>query len=129
MGIERKLESLLQSEGLDLTPAHANVMMVLFETRRPMTARQLAENLQLSQVTVGRFVQALEKKGWLSRVRDVDDRRNLILTPTDKAREAFSRCVRVSNALLDDAFGCFDKGEMESMVRVTRKIRDNLVDS
>src|SRR5690606_18854916 len=58
--IEQRLSVLFEAEGLsDVTPAQANALMILFQERRPLTARVLAGHMALSEVTVGRFVRAL----------------------------------------------------------------------
>ena len=61
-------------EGLaDVTPQQAAVLMVLFQARRPLTARELAEHQGVSQPTVGRFIKALEQQGWVTRDADPND--------------------------------------------------------
>ncbi|MEX1367675.1 MAG: MarR family transcriptional regulator [Nannocystaceae bacterium] len=63
--------TLFTQQGLaDITPAQAALLMVLFEARRPLTARELAEHQGLSQPTIGRFVRALLTQGWVSGVVD-----------------------------------------------------------
>lgn len=123
---ERRIAELLAAEDLDVTPAQANVLMALIQHRAPMTARQLAADLELSDVTVGRFVRTLEKRGWLARRRDPDDARAILVEPTARAREALPGFIRVSNALADQAFGGFERATVEEMGRVTRRIRENL---
>ncbi|HLT36664.1 MAG TPA: hypothetical protein VK034_10265, partial [Enhygromyxa sp.] len=62
--MERRIQQLLEHENLrDVTPAQANAMMILFQEKAPMTARNLARQMNLSEVTVGRFVRSLENAG------------------------------------------------------------------
>lgn len=123
---ERRVEGLLTGEGLDVTPAQANVLMILIAARRPLTARLLADDMQLSQVTVGRFLKALERGGWVSRERDPADARAILVQPTARAREALPRFIRVSNSMLDLAFAGFEREQIAAMAEVTRVVRDNL---
>lgn len=59
--LERKVADMFKAAGLrDVTPAQAGVLIHLFQERAPLTARQLAGMMALSEVTVGRFVRALE---------------------------------------------------------------------
>lgn len=124
---ERLVEELLRRAELEgITPAQANALMVLVNARRPLTAAQLARELALSEVTVGRFVRAMESSGWIERTRNPEDSRALLLSPTAKAREALPRYIRVSNALLDQVFAGFEPTEIEAMVHALTRIRTNL---
>jgi DNA-binding MarR family transcriptional regulator len=103
--VERNVEQWLVEAGLDaVTPAQANALLVLFDARQPLRQAQLARALSLSEVTVGRFVKALEEGGWVERDRDPDDSRAYRISPTRKARDALPRFIAVSNRVLDTAF-------------------------
>lgn len=124
---ERRVELWLAEEGLDaITPAQANALLVLFDARAPMRQAELARALSLSEVTVGRFVRALEEAGWVERARDPADSRAYQLVPTPKAREALPRFIAVSNRLLDRAFDGLDPVAIERVVRCIAAIRGNL---
>ncbi len=123
---ERRVERLLAEEGLDVTPAQANVLMILIARKQPMTARQLADDMELSQVTVGRFLKALERGDWVSRDRDPQDARAILVRPTQKALQALPRFLRVSNDTLDHAFAGFDKEQIREMARIISVVRGNL---
>ncbi len=118
---------LVAAEGLgDVTSAQANALMVLFQARAPITARRLADTLAVSEVTVARFVRALEENGWVARTPDPDDRRAMLLVPTSKAKAALPRFAAVSNQILDAAFAGFDRAGIEALGRVVARVRDNL---
>jgi len=123
---ERRLDELLREMDLQVTPAQANVLMILIAEKRPMTARQLAADMEVSEVTVGRFLKALERGDWISRDRDPDDARAILVRPTTAARAALPRFVRVSNAMLDVAFAGFDRDAVAQIVSMTRQVRVNL---
>ncbi len=124
---ERLVEgALARAELTDITPAQANALMVLVNARQPLTAAQLARELALSEVTVGRFVRAMEEAGWIERTRDPGDSRALLLVPTMRAREALPRYIRVSNELLDAAIAGFDRAEIERIAGILAQLRANL---
>lgn len=126
--MERRIQLLLEQERLrDVTPAQANAMMILFQEKAPMTARQLAGEMNLSEVTVGRFVRALESAGWVTRTADPKDTRAILIRPSKKAYRAFSRFLNVSNALLDTAFAGFTKKEVEVLGKLVERVRMNVV--
>ena len=124
--MERRVQRLLEHERLrDVTPAQANAMMILFQEKAPLTARQLARQMNLSEVTVGRFVRALEGAGWVTREADPRDTRAILIRPSKKAYRAFPRFLEVSNALLDVAFAGFTKKEVEALGRLVERVRLN----
>lgn len=123
---ERRVGELLAAEGLEVTPAQANVLLILIQKRVPLTARQLAAEMALSEVTVGRFVRALEEAGWLERERDPSDSRAILVQPTARARSALPRFIAVSNALQDVAFAGFDRAKIEAIAHTAARVRRNL---
>lgn len=125
--LERCIGTLFAREGLsDVTPQQAAILMVLFEARRPLTARELAEHQGLSQPTIGRFVRALEERDWVTREGDPDDGRAILIRPTPKARRFFPRFVAVSNALLDMAFDDATETTVRRVAGMTRRLREKL---
>ena len=123
---ERLAGERLEAAKLEVTSAQANAMLALFQARRPMTARQLAEALGVTEVTVARFVKALEAGAWVARVPDPSDARAMLLSPTKKARDALPRFIAVSNAMLDAAFAGFERAELDALAAVVERIRANL---
>jgi len=125
--LERRIAALFAREGLaDVTPQQAAVLMVLFQARRPLTARDLAEHQGLSQPTVGRFVKALAEQGWVTREADPADARAILIRPTRKAQRALPRFIAVSNAMLDAAFEDVSEAAVRRIARATARLRENL---
>ena len=103
--IDRRVAQLFEEVGLqEVTPAQATVLQTLVTARKPLTARQVAHHLALSEVTVGRFVRSLEANGWLKRERDPSDSRAMLLKPTERTYRELPHFLVVSNGLLDEAF-------------------------
>jgi DNA-binding MarR family transcriptional regulator len=126
--MERRVQQLLEHEKLrDVTPAQANAMMILFQEKAPMTARNIARQMNLSEVTVGRFVRSLESAGWVQRESDPKDTRAILVRPSKKAYRALPRFLKVSNALLDCAFKGFSKQEVETLGQLVERVRMNVV--
>ncbi len=125
--LERSIAGLFDEQGLDdVTPAQANALMILFQAKEPLHARELATRMELSEVTVGRFVRALEQEGWIRRQADPDDSRAMLIRPTAKAYRTLPRFIEVSNALLDRAFAGFSRAETHRIGRVAERVRENL---
>jgi DNA-binding MarR family transcriptional regulator len=125
--IERRVTELLAQARLhEVTPAQANVLMLLFQAKAPMTARELAEQMALSEVTVGRFVKALTAAGWTDRRADPADSRRQLVSPTKKAYRALPRFITVSNTLLDEAFAGLSPAQVSRIAAATERLRRNI---
>ena len=124
--MERRIASMFAREGLDMTPAQANVLVLLFHRRDAMTAAQLANELSVSQATVTRFVQSLESRGWIARQKDPEDARALLMTLTPKAYEQLPSMIRLSNRMLDEAFEGLEPHDVGKLAEWIAKIRHNL---
>jgi len=126
-GMERRVQTLFEEEGIEnLTPAQGNVLMVLFHQRKATRAKKLAQALSVSEVTMGRFVHALEASGWIERKRDPDDARAWLVTPTPQAYRTLTPLIKVSNRMMDEAFKDFHPDEIELFHAQTRRVVENL---
>ena len=126
--LERRVAAMFEADGLtDVTPQQANVLMVLFQERRALTARALASAMAVSEQTMGRFIRALEDARWVTRTPDPDDGRAMLVSPTPKAYETLPRFIRVSNALLDVTFDGFDVETVKMVAEATERILSNVV--
>lgn len=120
-------EAMLAAEGLEgITPAQSAALMVLFQAKRPLSGKEVADELGVSPVTAGRFLRTLEEAGWVGRDRSADDARAVLVQPTERAYAALPRFIRVSNGLLDVAFAGFDARDMAELVGAIRRVQANL---
>lgn len=125
--IDRRVAQLFEEVGLrDVTPAQATVLQALVTAREPLTARQVAQHLALSEVTVGRFVRSLEANGWLKRERDPADSRAMLLRPTDRTYQELPRFLLVSNGLLDEAFAGLSPSTITALGVQLSQVQNNL---
>ncbi|MFG1706550.1 MarR family winged helix-turn-helix transcriptional regulator [Nonomuraea sp. M3C6] len=74
------------SEALGLNRTDARCVAYLI-TRGPMASGELAELAGLTPGALTVAVDRLEKAGFAERVRDLADRRRVLIRPTDKARD------------------------------------------
>lgn len=125
--ILRRSAQLLEAEGIaGITPARANALIVLFNARRPINARELARELAISEVTVSRFLRKMEEDGWIERTPDPSDGRSMLIRPTRTARELFPRLVGVCNSVLDDIFGGLDLPAQRHLADMVQAVQDSL---
>ena len=123
---DQQVKALFCEHGLEITPQQSRVLMILFEAREPLTARELAGRMGLAEPTMARFVKALEQGGWLTRARDPQDQRCWQLIPTAQARAALPRFIAVSNAVMDRLFSDLDAAEVADLAARVSALRAKL---
>ncbi len=94
--ITRKYKPAL--DRLDLTYTQYIVMMVLWEEKQ-VNEKFLCETLFLKSNTVTPLLQKLEAKGYIEKVRDKDDERNLVITLTEAGERLRDEAVCVPEAI------------------------------
>ncbi|MCH4193209.1 MAG: MarR family transcriptional regulator [Butyrivibrio sp.] len=71
----------------DLSPAEMLVLHRLC-THGECSQEEIAAHMMIDKAAITRTVQALEKKGWLTRQKNESDKRMIILKPLQKAYDA-----------------------------------------
>ena len=71
----------------DLTNRQMAIFLTVAQLKGPHTVRGLAAALNLSKPVITRALNKLSELGYLRRQRDLTDRRNVIIAPTDKGAQ------------------------------------------
>lgn len=71
----------------DLTNRQMAIFLTVVQKSGPHTVRGLAAALNLSKPVITRALNKLSELGYLRRQRDLTDRRNVIIAPTDKGAQ------------------------------------------
>jgi len=94
----------VQSGQPDLTNRQMALMLVVYLTQGPHTVRGLAHALGVSKPVITRALNTLGSLGYLRRVRDEADRRNVFVAKTRTGQEfleSFERNIEQENAAQD----------------------------
>jgi len=95
-------------------------LLDILDTEGPMPAGKLADINRLSRPAMSAALDRLEKAGYARRVRDAEDRRQVLVEPTQKmhdvAAEIWGPMAEVGNR----AFGSYSVTELEIVVRFMR---------
>lgn len=125
--IEARALALLENAGIEgMTMAQATALLVLVQERTPITATRLAGLLNVSTVTVGRFVRSLEHNGWLDRRPDPNDARAMLIAPTKQTHDALEVFVAVTEQIMSEAYRGFVQRDIENVLVHLAEIRKNL---
>lgn len=85
---------------LDLTYTQYITMMVLWEEER-INLKDIGERLYLDSGTLTPLLKKLESKGFITRERDPEDERNLMITITQKGRKLQKEAIIIPQKLLE----------------------------
>jgi DNA-binding MarR family transcriptional regulator len=86
--------------------------------RKPLRVKELADAVVLSPTAMSRFVDRVEKAGYLRREPDPDDRRALQVTITDEGRRLLRRMWPIYSRGIAEHFGSQDDGFRAALERM-----------
>lgn len=91
-----------------------------------ITQRVLADHSDTDQMTLGKILERLEAKGFVSREPDPHDSRAKIVRLTAAARDVAAASDTVSDAMYAQAMAGVDPADSEALVATLRQISANL---
>jgi len=109
----------------DLSPPHAFLVRVVLSTPG-ILPREIAEKLSLSRSTVTRFLDSLEKKGFLERKTTGTDGREIQVFPTLQAMEIHDGLIKTREELMGKMESLFGEKEILETVDKLREVRKKL---
>ncbi|EDT03378.1 MarR family winged helix-turn-helix transcriptional regulator [Burkholderia ambifaria] len=111
-------------EELGITGTQAS-MLFMIAVGKCSTAAELAREYGIDASAVTRLLDRVEKRGLLSRVRSIEDRRVVRLELTDEGRELAERLPPVFRSVLDELLGGFTPEEVGFLKSMLRRILSN----
>jgi len=109
--------------GLSLAQFHA---LAILADEEPLPAMNVAHRLQLAGPTASRIIEALERKGFVVKDRDPQDRRLIWLHLTDAGRSARERQHGILEAWFRDLADAIDPAVQEAGIRWLARLADTL---
>jgi len=102
------------------------LVLSLLHRRPGVSQSELAEMLEVERATAGRMIDRLERKHWLVRRPDRDDRRINRLYLTEDAKDVQAEMGRIAAELLDDAMASLTEGEREALAEMMERMKAQL---
>ncbi|MEY9940129.1 MarR family winged helix-turn-helix transcriptional regulator [Streptacidiphilus sp. MAP5-3] len=96
------------------------LILLNLKIRRPGTQRELAQAVGLREATLTHHLNALDKRGLISRHRDPDNRRIHVVSLTEEGEAAFLRMREVATAFderLNDGLTDLERGLLADLLR------------
>jgi MarR family transcriptional regulator for hemolysin len=100
--------------------------MYRIERAPGLSQTQLAEDLDLEPIAVGRVVDRLVRAGLVERRADPEDRRRWNLFPLEGAVEVLGALYRVGAALHEELLASVPRPDLDTTLRVLAKVRETL---
>jgi len=124
--MRREFDRRLREAGIRLTRAQ---WMILYHVARAegRTQSDLAEELELERMTIGRHAARLEAEGWLERRSDTEDARIFRLHLRAKAQRMLTRLEPVVDRLRRDYLAGIDSQRRDALFHDLLQVRANLL--
>ena len=97
--ILRKYQPFL--EKLDLTYTQYIVMMVMWE-KKTVNEKELCESLHLKTNTIAPLIKRLKEKEYITISKDKEDKRNLVITLTNKGEALKEKAVDIPPSIAEE---------------------------
>jgi DNA-binding MarR family transcriptional regulator len=110
---------------LGLTRAQWSAMFHLARCEG-INQRTLAGTLEIEPITLTRLIDRLEKKGWVERREDTNDRRAYLLHLTDRARPVMEELRALAAGTRQEALRGVSADEQARLARALTTIKTNL---
>jgi DNA-binding MarR family transcriptional regulator len=109
----------------DISPEQWSLIFRVVENEG-LTQKELSDTTYKDQANITRSIDRLEKKGFLNRVSNSNDRRIINLFPTQKAKELVEKIVPISNEYNKQLSQGLSKNESEELLRLLNIIYKNV---
>lgn len=98
------------------------VLRAIKSLQDPITPTAVAEWLSRETGSITLMVDRMEKENLVSRVWDLDDRRSLRLSITEKGKKIFRQGRRHQRALSMEILSCLSPNELQELIRLMDKV-------
>lgn len=112
---------------LELTRAQWRALSRI-ERLEGLSQCELAEELEMEAIAVGRVIDRLDNAGFIERRADPADRRRWRLYLLPKSDEVMRKMKRISSTLREDVLGDIEPADFATTMRVLAQIKDTLLE-
>ena len=120
--LSRSLEIALEPYGI--TPGQFNLLSQL-ERAGQLSQKALAELTRKEQATITRYLDVLERKNLISRVKDKNDRRAHVVSTTDDARILLETVTPVAIDAANHLIENIEQHDIDTFLTVLATLKDN----
>ncbi|MGE8207650.1 MarR family winged helix-turn-helix transcriptional regulator [Heyndrickxia sp. NPDC080065] len=108
--------------GISLT--RYEILFTLFEKGR-LSQMGLQHELKIDQAAITRHLKILEEKGFVTRNRNEQNNREVIVQITEAGKDILGNCYLDKKRFMDELFGGFTEQEMKQLQILVKKLNRN----
>jgi DNA-binding MarR family transcriptional regulator len=98
-------------------------------TTSPMTAKEMAEKASIGYVNVSRAISSLEKRKYIDKFVNANDRRSVLVRMTQKGRRAIQDIIPVLKQKEEDFLSDLTVDEQKMLIKLMSKVRRKIQQS
>lgn len=114
-------ETNLRNQGVDLSMTEVHILEAIIKSESNMMSA-IAKYLMVTQGTLTVSAAKLEKKGYVKRIKDEEDRRIVRLVITDKAKEVLEVHDRFHDGMINKIVNELDIEEEQELLRSLQRV-------
>ncbi|MBQ8856044.1 MAG: MarR family transcriptional regulator [Bacteroidales bacterium] len=123
--LKQFLAAKLRQMDVPLTPEQFMLIDLLWN-HGEMSQQQLADQMQKDKNSVTKLVDAIERKGFVVRQQNLNDRRSNTLVLTEKANQLKPGAKQKGISILDQILEGIDEEELRAFLTTLRKLNSNM---
>lgn len=123
--LKQYIAVMLRKYGVPLTPEQFMLIDLLWN-QGEMSQQQLADQLQKDKNSVTKLVDAIERKGFVVRRQNANDRRSNTICLTEKAEILKPGAKEKGISILDHMLDGIEEDELRSFLTTLRKLNQNM---
>lgn len=123
--LKQFLAAKLRQMDVPLTPEQFMLIDLLWN-QGEMSQQQLADQMQKDKNSVTKLVDAIERKGFVVRQQNLNDRRSNTLVLTEKANQLKPGAKQKGISILDQILEGIDEKELRAFLTTLRKLNNNM---
>lgn len=115
----------LVKNNVDLTPEQYLLIDLLWDNGQ-MTQQEIADEMQKDKNSITKLIDGLQKKGYVIRQADAEDRRKNLVLVTDMGQKQKMEVTRIAIDAVDNILNGIPIDELNTVVEVLSKLNKNM---
>lgn len=123
---DRTFEKILKTKGIDeFNGAQGRILYILWNNNN-LSIKQISKFTKLAKTTLTAMLERMELQGLIKRTISKEDKREIIVSLTDKAKELKENYLDVSKQMKKIFYKNFTDKQIENFENTLKKIIENL---
>ena len=110
---------------MDITPEQYLLIDLLWD-EGPLTQKEIADRMQKDKNSITKLIDGLEKKGYVSRKTDNDDRRRNVVALTTFGQAQKQEITHIALIAAGNILGGIPEDELAKVAEVLNKLNKNM---